>query len=363
MAIVTIGVSAATSQITFLDDLWASLLSAEVDAEFVVDIFVNTSNEQADAYAKYFRSIVGDREIAVRTRAEGCLGESRNWIVEQARTEFLLFVDGDDFFDQEKLAYLLRRLKSALDNPPDLFVFGGKAEHEGQRHTWVRHHLPRQKLSGSDEIKRWFNDEGWRLTSACLKVYSTAFLRSVRVRFPAKYYYEDTPYWFDLARECRVIDVINSEVYVYRRHNHGQITTDLTARLFDVFEILDLMNARIVADPAKTFEAAFHAFVLHHLLWSIRMLERSDLASGEKLRFRNLTYRYALTSKNFLVAINSYHLNAEDDRVLLPPRSEGNFGAGLRGAAGARLRTAFKLRTAVRRWIGERAHGRFSARL
>jgi hypothetical protein len=322
-----LGISASALQIEHLDALIASLEPIRDDIRIALDLVA--LGGPADAYlAKFQRLTRSLRVDAVRMRDDGHLGESRNWIIEQARAPLLWFVDGDDTIDGQKMSWILKQLRQD-ETLPALTLFGGRAFSQTSSESWCAGLLPPDDFSSADAFRTWFANGGWRITSACLKLHSTDWLRSNRAAFPVGVLYEDTPFWFQLASavaDDTRIRIFNVEAYNYRRWGN-QISTRRDIGLFDIFSVIATLEEQNRNAPAL-LQIAFHSFVLDHLLWSSRMVADSPLPSAQKETFRLQAGDCAAKSRDYLRGIGRYHLNADDENQLFGapephPKPEG----------------------------------------
>lgn len=313
----TIGVAAGTHQYQLIDELWASLRPIAPMVEFILDVTCTGGN--LNDYVAKTKRVTSGLSINLRTRQSGCLGESRNHVLDSARTPFVMFMDGDDFLDSGKLVHIIQTV-TAGHKPPEVAVFAGKIYENGNTTPWLSHLLPTKPLEPGFDTLQWFADFGWRMTSACVKVYSVSWLRAKKIRFVEELFYEDTPLWFDImmaADQSAQIEFFNLEIYNYRRWGN-QITETKDARLFHFFWIIDLVRERLIkANAHREIWVAFNAFVLDHLVWSSHRMNESSRSHYEKRLFQTLVDEEARNSRDYLKSVDRYYLPPDPEKFLI----------------------------------------------
>ena len=117
-------------------------------------------------------------------KENGGAASARNYGIDRAAGEYLIFIDGDDTIEPDTLA----RIESAmLDRPADLLIFGMSFDYykkqnvpERTEKLSVRHHGLYPKEFYLSHFRALFDDNA--LSSACNKVFSTRILRENGLR-------------------------------------------------------------------------------------------------------------------------------------------------------------------------------------
>ncbi len=292
-------IAAATSQVRLFDSLWSSLLKLRDRAEYILDIFDNSCPEALTAYLEKTELLKKlGIDITIRVRNIGLLGESRNWAMSHATGTYIFVVDGDDYILPDNLIYLLDHLK-LLPELPQIVLFSGWLIFEGKPTitTWGRDILPIVNTMNRSDFLDWFSEHGWKLTTACLKIYKTSWLKTEALRFIDNIYYEDTPFWFAVATAATSVRFIPIEIYAYRREwNYTQITANKGERLLDIIDVLTEMRKAVYAQGDERIRSAYHRFAVDHLRWSASMIRQSQISPRNKALFHDRSHSVLVES-------------------------------------------------------------------
>lgn len=275
---ISICVSASSSQLVHFDSLWISIVGVENECEILFDVFLNGTDEQNSEYvAKIVRLQKLGHRINFRSRSFGLLGESRNWMIQNAQGEYIFFIDGDDYVIPENFNWLDNELEAELMGAP-VIVFRAQTDEEGYIRNWHNSSYPSISYLERKDLLKWFEKNGWRLTSACVKIYNISWLRSNQLEFTEEYFYEDTPFWFDVIEKLDFIHFVHVDIYRYRRWSPSQITGGTGKRIFDIFSIFSLIKAISHSQKETAIKVAFYSFVLEHLVWTANATNKNSLS-------------------------------------------------------------------------------------
>jgi hypothetical protein len=275
---ISVCISASSSQLEHLDSLWISLMEIESECDFLIDVYLNGTNSQNDEYVSRVKNLVSQGyRINYRTRKFGFLGESRNWMITSAVGDFIMFIDGDDYIIPRNFNWLLKKLDSELSNA-SVIAFKAQTDEDGLIRGWHSNAYPSTSSLERANLLNWFSAGGWRLTSACVKIYNRRWLRAKNLKFNEELFYEDTPFWFDVVESLEKIHFVHLEIYRYRRWSSTQITGSGGKRVFDIFGIFEVIKAKLRGSNEPEMKIGFYSFVLEHLVWTVNSTDKKSMS-------------------------------------------------------------------------------------
>ena len=248
----------------FLRQCVDSLLADDVDLQVIAvdDASTDLSGEILATYAD------DPRVAVVRHDQNQGLGAARNTGLREARGEYVLFVDSDDWVPQGSLTAIAQRVE---ETHADVVVFD----------------FARERATG--EVVR--NDKAYLLAAAPQgtfrlddhrpivhllqvvwnKAYRRSFLESSGLHFYGGYY-EDLPWTSPVLMTARTIAVLDRVCYVYRVGRPGSIVQSNSQRHFDAFVQYDRVFEFMAAHPeTQRFKSLIHARMTRHLLVILRL--------------------------------------------------------------------------------------------
>ena len=205
-----------------------------------------------------------DSRVKVIHKENGGLSDARNTGLLAATGDYVVFVDGDDFWmDNSALQHLMKVIK------PELDFIGYNCSYyypdSGTYSEWVAYDEALEKPTDKDTAMITLVKSGTFPMSACLKLMKRSFLIDNKLFFKKGQIAEDIP-WFinvlDLTKQCCFV---NQYIYFYRQNVAGSIT-NLSGRrsfdnLFDIFKTeLSLIESRSFSEEAKDALKSFLAY-------------------------------------------------------------------------------------------------------
>jgi CDP-glycerol glycerophosphotransferase len=198
------------------------------------------------------------------------LGRARNAGLDQARGQYVWFVDSDDWLAPGSLRAVAAKLRQTQ---PDVLVV------DHTRVSWLGSH----RLSDGRRLLRELDGaecatlrEETRLLGllhvAWNKVVRRGFLTSAAIRFDTGWY-EDVPFTFPLLVAADRIATLGRVCYHYRRRRQDAITTTRSQRHFEVFDQWARVSERLDAMPERS--APFRQEIFRRMMWHLLVVQSS----------------------------------------------------------------------------------------
>lgn len=177
--------------------------------------------EKCDGYART------DSRIRVIHKPNGGLSDARNRGISEAKSEWITFVDGDDWIEEKFIEWAVERIESQAEKS-DIYYFSGfrnypKKQVEGVPHfsdgTRFVTYQEREDLQlkcFTNIVAIGGNFKGITISSACMKMYKTEFLKTKGLLFPIVPYAEDSLFYLDAIEKASSIEYVAKSVYHYR---------------------------------------------------------------------------------------------------------------------------------------------------
>lgn len=190
-------------------------------SQAIIDDFVGR-------YPDRFRSLV---------KTNGGLSSARNHGLENARGEYVGFVDGDDAVNPEMFASLIAKAEATDADivvcgymTVDL-VTGARTYH---RQGWAKHYG--RSLSERPDYLSTIAPYVWN------KIFRRSLFLESGVRFPQGKLFEDIPVTYTLLSRANRIEKVQRALYYYSRSRTDSITHSYSPRNLEMIETLAIMN-------------------------------------------------------------------------------------------------------------------------
>ena len=159
-----------------------------------------------------------DERIRVITQSNRGPGASRNTALEIARGEYIMFLDGDDFFCPDALRIAYGEITS---KDTDISIFQIIKYHEGEfsQNSWFNlDNFPGEfenHIFNPHECGDFLFDIS---VSAAQKIFRRQFLYDIKAKFPQGIFFEDMPFFFYTFLKAERVSIIKRHLYVRRNH-------------------------------------------------------------------------------------------------------------------------------------------------
>ena len=150
----------------------------------------------------------GDFKVRYFEKENGGLGDARNYGIDRARGDFLVFVDSDDYIEKD----MLENVNAAIDKyDSDIIIFNQAIVDMQDNLLYIdRQPLETGRVMNFQTNKQLFLIE----PSACNKVFKRQLFIENQIRFPVRVWYED------LRTTNKVLAVADNVVYIDKAFYH-----------------------------------------------------------------------------------------------------------------------------------------------
>ena len=173
-----------------------------------------------DSTMEVIKQVVGQNAKILQTKKNsGTAAASRNIAIENAKGEYLLFLDGDDeLYSNETLKEIDEHIK---ENKYDIIYLG----YENVGHTENYYRISNKENSTREA--RLICDESFSVSS---KVWNVEFLRNNNIRFKEGMYYEDELFSIKSNILSKVTTYGEFPIFKYHRNREGSVMTKPTVK-------------------------------------------------------------------------------------------------------------------------------------
>ena len=162
----------------------------------------------------------------------GGVAEARNRGMEEVNTPYVLFLDSDDWLDENTISNMEDMIASYQ---PELAVFGFYYELSNGTHYLLHSHVQRNlftRESISEQFVSLWNSG--LMYSCCNKLFSVPFLRKHKIRFQDMSFGEDLEFCKDVMRVCSRLVFSDRCLYHYTCHIRDSLSTRYREDLFEL---------------------------------------------------------------------------------------------------------------------------------
>lgn len=207
-----------------------------------------------------------DSRIKALHKPNGGLSDARNYGLNHAQGDYVVFVDSDDFWVEKDC---LEQLMNVVDAHPECDFIGFNCSYyysdTKTYKKWVAYNESLSVPTDKNIVICSLVASGTFPMSACLKIIKRKSLSDMGLRFIKGTIAEDIPWFIDLLEGSKKCMFVNQYIYAYRQNVAGSITASgnpkSTSDLFAIVknEVAKMKN-RSIAKDAKDALCSFLAY-------------------------------------------------------------------------------------------------------
>lgn len=222
-----------------------------------------------------------DSRIKALHKSNGGLSDARNYGLEHAQGDYVVFVDSDDFWVNKDC---LENLMNVVDVHPECDFIGFNCSYYYSDtktfKKWVAYDESLSKPTDKDTVLCSLVASGTFPMSACLKIIKRKSLSEINLHFIKGLLSEDIPWFINLLEGAKKCMFINDYIYAYRQGVVGSISNSFRVRNFNsILRIIDnelqKLEGRTFNEKTKDYIKSFLAYELCICLGGLGQLEKS----------------------------------------------------------------------------------------
>lgn len=153
-----------------------------------------------------------DQRISVIHKTNGGLSRARNAGLDHCATDYVTFVDADDYLEGGTLRSVMREMQPDYDLLEYAVIRMTDKAQKGERLSWGRH-------AYTEADSYWFGTRGYAHSWACNKIYRRELFDGLR--FTPDMLFEDMDIMPRLLRRCKRFGTTTAGAYVYTYNPQG----------------------------------------------------------------------------------------------------------------------------------------------
>lgn len=228
-----------------------------------------------------------DKVIVIHKENAG-VSSARNVGIKKSTGDYIMFMDADDFLANDMC---LNILNDSLRNNPDVLLYKMKYYYDKIDKYILLPDYP--NLNYDNKFETLYNLIKYNKLSIspCDKIIKASILKNSDILFDETLkHLEDADWSLRLYNYIDTIDIINSDIYVYRQQRNGSASTTYNFQLIEDFKRFIEMWANKVL-PEKSKKLVLN-YVSYQYVILLAVLNHSRLYKNE-IQFIN-KYRYLL---------------------------------------------------------------------
>lgn len=263
----------------------------DMEIILVDDGSLDDSGKICDGYAET------DSRIRVIHKKNGGLSEARNYGLDKANAEYTIFIDSDDFWEDNNF---LERMYLYTEAKPDLIMFRFKRCNENGERIWSSYQQLKEayvnSLSCEDKLLYLVKKDVF-IVSACSKVIKTGFLKRNHLYFNKNLLGEDIDWCLNLVSKAANFIYSNENAYIYRVRDKSITKTISIKNCMDLYQTIDKWSAFYKKEANLKKQKAMLGFLAYEYYILLGMASSLNLAGDMELERLEFLVSYPFSRK------------------------------------------------------------------
>ena len=245
--------------------------------------------------------------IKVIHKANGGLSDARNVGVDNSKGEYVIFVDSDDYWDDNRA---LEQIYGKLAAKPDVLLYGCKDYNcKNGKMVVSRNNYDETLLACGDKnrVISYLVQSGLYPGAAWLTVTRREFIIDNKIYFLKGYKSEDIDWLFNLFVCANSFAALNNPFYVYLKNRGGSITDLVNVKTFDDLHFIVSKWSKILHSMSESYasDLLVHLNYCYMMLLIIYARLPKDLRKSKRkdVEDQRGLLNYASGAKNRFVAV------------------------------------------------------------
>jgi len=211
------------------------------------------------------KHIKGDNRFIILDKENGGLSDARNYALKKVKTKYVMFVDGDDFVNEDFVEIAVGKMK---EDDLDMLIFGYTRYYlfDGSKDDYI---LPIKdgvyNLNDDKELLALTPNAAWN------KIYKTSLFKDNNIVYPFGYTLEDLGTTPKLLLKAKRVGYMHNCLYNYMVDRPNNISTNIDKKLYHVIDMCkSIMDYYIDLGEFDRYKEEFYYLVNRNLISSLR---------------------------------------------------------------------------------------------
>lgn len=236
----------------------------DLEIILVDDGSTDISGQMCDDFAKH------DSRIKVIHKINGGLSDARNKGIALATSEWITFIDSDDYVTTDYIEYLLNLV---LENNSDISIATFKYVTRNKQIDKATGEI--SKMSKDDALERMLLNDGFDM-GAWAKLYRTEYFNDIK--YPVGKLYEDSGTTYKLIDKASSVVFGSKSIYFYINRSDSIVNSSFNPKKLDLIE----MNQEMYIFIRKKYSHLTYA-AERRLLWAYFSTLNQIIATKDKI--------------------------------------------------------------------------------